>query len=35
MISRRNFLAGSAVTLISAGAVGNRAEAFVIPEAPT
>jgi FtsP/CotA-like multicopper oxidase with cupredoxin domain len=35
MISRRKFLAGSAMTLVSASAVGSRAEAFAIPEAPT
>src|SRR5512134_2539063 len=35
MLSRRNFLAGSAVTLIGATAVSSRAEAAAIPEAPT
>src|SRR5215470_11826928 len=35
MLSRRNFLAGSAVTLISATAVSGRIEAAGIPEAPT
>jgi len=35
MISRRNFLAGSAVTLVSATALSGRSEAMAIPEAPT
>src|SRR6188768_4257104 len=35
MLSRRNFLAGSAVTLIGATAVSGRIEAAAIPEAPT
>jgi FtsP/CotA-like multicopper oxidase with cupredoxin domain len=35
MLSRRNFLAGSAVTLMSATAVSGRIEAAAIPEAPT
>jgi FtsP/CotA-like multicopper oxidase with cupredoxin domain len=35
MLSRRNFLAGSAVTLVSAAAVSGRAQAAAIPEAPT
>jgi FtsP/CotA-like multicopper oxidase with cupredoxin domain len=35
MLSRRNFLTGSAVALMSAAAVNSRAEAAAIPEAPT
>jgi manganese oxidase len=35
MLSRRNFLAGSAATLIGVTAVSSRAEAAAIPEAPT
>jgi manganese oxidase len=35
MLSRRNFLTGSAVTLISASMVSGRAQAAAIPEAPT
>jgi len=35
MLSRRNFLAGSAITLVSAAAVSGRAQAAAIPEAPT
>jgi manganese oxidase len=35
MLSRRNFLAGSAVALAGAAAVGRRAEAATIPEAAT
>ena len=35
MLSRRNFLTGSAIALVSAAAVSGRAEAAAIPEAPT
>jgi FtsP/CotA-like multicopper oxidase with cupredoxin domain len=35
MLSRRNFLAGSAVALAGAAAAGRRAEAAAIPEAAT
>ena len=35
MLSRRNFLTGSAVALVSAAAVNGRAGAAAIPEAPT
>jgi manganese oxidase len=35
MLSRRNFLTGSAVALVSAASVSGRAEAAAIPEAPT
>jgi manganese oxidase len=35
MLSRRNFLQGSAIALASVSAVSGRAEAAAIPEAPT
>ena len=35
MLSRRHFLTGSAVALVSASAIKSRAEAAAIPEAPT
>ncbi len=35
MLSRRNFLTGSAIALVSAAAVSGRAAAAAIPEAPT
>ena len=35
MLSRRKFLTGSAVALAGAAAIGTRAEAAAIPEAPT
>ncbi len=35
MLSRRNFLGGSAVALASVAAIGSRSEAAAIPEAPT
>jgi FtsP/CotA-like multicopper oxidase with cupredoxin domain len=35
MLSRRNFLTGSAIALVSATAVSGRAQAAAIPEAPT
>jgi FtsP/CotA-like multicopper oxidase with cupredoxin domain len=35
MLSRRNFLTGSAVALVSAAAVSGRAASAAIPEAPT
>ncbi len=35
MLSRRNFLTGSAVALAGAAAIASRAEAAAIPEAPT
>jgi FtsP/CotA-like multicopper oxidase with cupredoxin domain len=35
MLSRRNFLTGSAVALVSAAAVSGRTAAAAIPEAPT
>ncbi|HEY6670003.1 MAG TPA: copper oxidase [Methyloceanibacter sp.] len=34
MLSRRNFLTGSAVALVGAAAIASRAEAAAIPEAP-
>ena len=35
MLSRRNFLTGSAVALVGAAAVSGRAARAAIPEAPT
>ena len=35
MLSRRNFLTGSAVALVGAAAVSGRAALAAIPEAPT
>ncbi|MGH6793534.1 MAG: multicopper oxidase domain-containing protein, partial [Methyloceanibacter sp.] len=35
MLSRRNFLAGSAVALVGAAAVSGRTQAAAIPEAPS
>lgn len=35
MLSRRNFLTGSAVALIGVSMVSGRAQAAAIPEAPT
>jgi manganese oxidase len=35
MLSRRNFLTGSAVALVGAAAIAGRTEAAAIPEAPT
>ena len=35
MLSRRNFLAGSAVTLVSATTISGRVQSATIPEAPT
>src|SRR5262249_57528427 len=35
MLSRRNFLAGSAVALVGATAISGRAAVAAIPEAPT
>ena len=35
MLSRRNFLGGSAVALASVAAIGGRGQAATIPEAPT
>ena len=35
MLSRRNFLSGSVVALAGVAAIGSRAEAAAIPEAPT
>ena len=34
-LSRRSFLGGSAVALVSVAAIGGRAQAATIPEAPT
>ena len=34
-LSRRNFLGGSAVALVSVAAIGGRGQAATIPEAPT
>ena len=34
-LSRRSFLGGSAVALASVAAIGGRAQAATIPEAPT
>ena len=34
-LSRRSFLGGSAVALISAAAISGRSQAATIPEAPT
>ncbi|MGB6427192.1 MAG: twin-arginine translocation signal domain-containing protein, partial [Methyloceanibacter sp.] len=35
MLSRRNFLGGSAVALVGANMVSGRAQAAAIPEAPS
>jgi len=34
-LSRRSFLGGSAVALVSVAAIGGRSQAATIPEAPT
>ena len=34
-LSRRSFLGGSAVALVSAAAISGRSKAATIPEAPT